>query len=85
MFMTTVQLPVLDTNDSHLVMNNSISNTDISIEREFQKHISDLTCAHGLIYHRKDSKLDIDSKCTERDYHLQYIKMYQKIRNIHVL
>ena len=56
MLMTTVQLPGAPNNDSRMVMNTVMSNTDISIETVFRKHISDPTRAHELIYHGKYSK-----------------------------
>ena len=49
----------------------STANTDISLEREFQKHISDPTQAHGLLDHGKDRKRASKKKWTEREYHLQ--------------
>ena len=56
MFMTTVKLPGAATNYSHMVIHTTMSNIDTSLAKVFQKHLSDLTRAHGLIDHRKYSK-----------------------------
>ena len=69
-----MKLPGAATNNSHMVMHTSMSNTCISLTREFQKHISEPTCAHGLIDHRKYRKQDRKSKRTEREYHVHDIK-----------
>ena len=55
-FITNVQLPVESTNNSHMVIHTSMSNTYIIQARGSQKHLSDPTCAHGLNYHGKDRK-----------------------------
>ena len=55
--MTTVQLTNTAAYDSHMVIHTSTANTDICLERKFQKHISDPTWAHGLLDHGKDRKL----------------------------
>ena len=56
MLMTTVKIPGAVTNDSQMVMLTSRSNTDISLSREIQKHISDPTHANQFIDHEKDRK-----------------------------
>ena len=56
MLMANVQLPGAVTKDSQMVMHTEMSNTDISLEGVFQKHLSDPTYAHGLIYHVKDRR-----------------------------
>ena len=53
MLMTNVQLPGAESYDSQISIHNSTANTDMSLVRDFQKHISDLTQAHGLLYHIK--------------------------------
>ena len=55
-------------------MHTSTENSDISLAKKFQKHISDTSRAHGLIDNEKDRKLNSRSKWTERDYHVQEIK-----------
>ena len=59
-------------------MYKSISNTDISIGREFQENISDQTRAYGFIDHVKDMKQASKPKWTEREFHVQDIKYLQK-------
>ena len=46
-------LPDAKAYESHTVMHTSTANTDISLEREFQKHLSDPTRAQGLLDHSK--------------------------------
>ena len=75
---TTVQSTSAATNDSQMVMYTSISNKYISIAREFQKHLSNPTRAHGLIDHGKYSKLDGKRKWMEREYHVQDRKDVQQ-------
>ena len=84
--MTTVKLPGVDTNDSQMVIHTSISNTDISLARLFQKHLSYPTREHDLVGHRKYSKRFSKRKWTEREYHFQDIKYVQQtsVKN-HVL
>ena len=43
MLMTTVKLPGAESSDSQMAIHTSTSNIDISLSREFQKHISDPT------------------------------------------
>ena len=40
----------------------------MSISSEFQRHLSEPTCAHGLIDNLKDKKWASRHTCTERDY-----------------
>ena len=54
MIIITVQLHVSAYYDSQMVMNTSTTNTDISLAREFQKHLSEPTRSHGLLDHGKD-------------------------------
>ena len=78
MLTTTVQLPGATTNNSQMLMYTSMSNTDISISREFKKHLSDPTCAHGLIDHGKDRKRDSKRKFMDWEYHVQNSKDVQQ-------
>ena len=50
-------------------MQNSTEDTNISLAREFQKHLSDPTRAHGLLDHVKDIKCDSKWKWTGSEYH----------------
>ena len=56
MLMKTVQLPGASTNESQMVMHTTMSNTDIRLERLFQKHILNPTRSHALFHHGKDRK-----------------------------
>ena len=69
--MTNVQLPGAEDYGSHMAMHTSTANTDISLAREFRKHISDSTWAHGLFYHIKGIKCASKRKWSELDYHIQ--------------
>ena len=53
--MKTVKLPRASTNDSHMAMHTTMSDTYISLARVFIL-FSDPTRAHGFIDHRKDRK-----------------------------
>ena len=41
MLMTTVKRPGAESYESHMAMHTSAANTDISLARKFQKHLSD--------------------------------------------
>ena len=71
MLMTTVQLHGASDYDSQMAMNILTANTDISLAREFQKHILDPTWAHGLLDHGKCIKCASKWNWNERDYHVQ--------------
>ena len=60
-------------------MQNSTKDTNISLAREFQKHLSDPTRAHGLLDHVKDIKCDSKWKWTGSEYHFQKSKDMQHI------
>ena len=53
-FMKTVQLPGTADYGSQMEMHTSTAYTVISLAREFQKHLSDPTLAHGLLDHVKN-------------------------------
>ena len=69
--MTNVQLPGAAAYDSQMEIHTSNVNTDTSLSREFQKHLSDPTRAHGLLYHGKDIKHASKRKWNDCDYHVQ--------------
>ena len=71
MLMPTVQLPGAASYDSQMTMNTSNTNTDISLAREFQKHISSPTRAYGLLDHGKYRKSVSKRKWTDSEYHVQ--------------
>ena len=77
MLITTVQLRGETTNDSHMAMHISMSDTEISLARVFQKYISDPTCAHVLIDNGKYSKQDSNQKCKDVEYHIKDNKYVQ--------
>ena len=56
MLVKILKLPGVATNNSQVVMHTSMSNTDISIARLFQKYLSHPTRAHDLIDDGKDRK-----------------------------
>ena len=62
MLTTTLQLPGSGTTNSQMAMYKSSSNTDISLAKEYQKHILEPRRTHGLIDHRKDREQDIKRK-----------------------
>ena len=67
-------LPDAKAYESHTVMHTSTANTDISLEREFQKHLSDPTRANGLLGHGKYRTCASKRKWNYRDYHVQESK-----------
>ena len=69
--MTTLQLPGAAAYDSYMSMHTSTENTDTSLAREFQKHLSDPTRAHSLLDHGKDRKISSKRKWNEHEYHFQ--------------
>ena len=44
---------------------------DVSIDKEFQKHISNDYCKHGVVDQGKDIKISSKRKWTDREYHVQ--------------
>ena len=74
MSVAIVQLPATSAYYSQVKMHTSTTNPDISLARGFQKHISNPTWAHGLLYHGKDRKYASKQKWTDRDYHFKYRK-----------
>ena len=70
--MITVKLPGAGAYDSHMEMYTSTVNTDISLAKKFQKHISEPTREHDLLDHGKDRKHSSKCKWTECEYYSQY-------------
>ena len=64
---------------------------DVSLDKEFQKHLSNNDRKHGLIDQGKDSKMSSKRKWTDREYHVQDnadvshkdVKMYCCLRSVH--
>ena len=57
--MKDMQLPGAEAYYSQIEMHTSTANTNISLAKEFQKHISDPTQAHCLLNQSKDKKCSI--------------------------
>ena len=82
--MSNVQLPGSKTFDSHIPMHLFAPKNYVSLEKQFQKHMSKDYCKHGVTYQRKYRKRYSKIKCTDREYHVQYssdvphkyVKMY---------
>ena len=82
--MSNVQLPGPRTFDSHILMNSCTPKNDVSLAKEFQKHMSKDDRKYGVIDQGKYRKGSSKRKCTGREYHVQdntdvahkYVKMY---------
>ena len=74
MLLKTVQLTGEKSYEPHMAMHTSTTNIDISLEGKFQKHLSDLTWAHGLLDHGIDRKSYCKQKQIDCEYHVQEIK-----------
>ena len=75
--MKTLKLAGAATKNPHMVMNNTMSNTYISLEKWPPKSFSYQTHAHGLIDNGKYSNQASKHKWTESDYHVQDSKDLQ--------
>ena len=60
-----VQLSGVEAYESHMAMHTSTANTNISLARELQKHLSDPTWAHGLLDRGKYRKCASKLKWTD--------------------
>ena len=69
--MENVKLLGTESYDSHMATNTSTVNTDIILERGFQKHLSDPTRANGLLDQGRYIKRASKWKWNEREYHVQ--------------
>ena len=54
--MATVQLPDSGSFGSQMAMHTVTGKKDVSLEMEFQKHLSPKSLKRGAIYHRKHKK-----------------------------
>ena len=72
--MTTLQLPDAADYKSQMAMHTSTANTGISFAREFQKHLSDPTWAHGLLNHGNYRKHASKQKLNNCAYNVQEIQ-----------
>ena len=68
MLTTTVKLPGAAAYDSKMVIHTSTENIYTSLERLFQKHLSDPTRAHGLLGHVKYIKRASKRKWNNHEY-----------------
>ena len=69
--MSTVQLSDSKEYDTHILMHSTTSTADVSLVREFKKHLSNTACKYGAINEEKNKKQSSKLKFTERDYHVQ--------------
>ena len=74
MLIITMQLPGEEAYELQMAMHTSTENTDISLAREFQKHLSDPTQVHGLLDHGKDRKRSSKRKWANCEYIYKEIK-----------
>ena len=71
--MSNVQLTGSKIFDSHILMNSSTQNNNVSMAKEFQKHLYKNHHKHGFIDQGKYRKITSKRKWTEIEYHVQDI------------
>ena len=69
--MYNVQLPGSNIFYSHILMQYSTQNNDVSPAKELQKHLYKEHLKYGVIGQVKFRKKIIKRKCTDREYHVQ--------------
>ena len=69
--MSTVKLPGSKIFEKQILMHSCTPKKDVSLAKEFQKHLSNDYRKHGVIYQGKDRKRASKRKCTDREWHLQ--------------
>ena len=69
--MIKVKLPCSEAYESHMEIHTSTVNKDISLEREFEKNLSEPTRKHGVMDQGKDRKRDSKRKWDESVYYVQ--------------
>ena len=69
--MSNVQLPGSKTFDSHILMNYCTPKNDVSLAKQFQKHMSKEHCKHGVIDQGNYRKRFSKRKWTYREFHIQ--------------
>ena len=69
--MPNVQLPGSKTFDSQILMHSCTPKNDISLSKEFQKHLSKDDLKHGVIGQVKYRKRYSEIKYTDIEYHVQ--------------
>ena len=65
-WMSNVQLPVSITFDSQILIYSYTHKNDVSLDKEFQKHLSKNDCKYGVIYQGKYRKRSGKRKWTDR-------------------
>ena len=58
--MSTVKLPGERGYDTHMVMQTGTHTYDVSLTREFKKHLSNAACKHGVISQEKYKKWQVN-------------------------
>ena len=69
--MSNVQLPGSITFDSHILMHYCTVNNDVSLTKQFQKHLYKYHRKHEVIYQVKYRRIASKIKCTDRYYYVQ--------------
>ena len=69
--MSTVQLPGSKIFGERIIMHSCTPEKDISLDKYFQKHLSNDERKHGFIDQGKDRKRSSKRKFTDREYHVQ--------------
>ena len=65
-----VQIPGSKTFDSQIIMHSTKPNNDVSLAKEFQKHISKEHWKHGVIDQGKYKKEPLKRESTDIEYHV---------------
>ena len=68
---SNVQLAGSKIFDSQIIMYSCTQNNDVSLTKEFQKHMSMEHRKYGVIYHGKYRKIASKIRWTDREYHVQ--------------
>ena len=69
--MSIVQLSGSKKFDSHILMHSCIHKNDVSLAKQFKKHLSKGDRKHGVIDQVNYSKRSSKRKWTDREYHVQ--------------
>ena len=69
--MSNVQLPGSNRFDSQIQIHTGNQNNDVSLDEEFQQHLTKEQCKNGVIDQVKYKKRFSEIKCIDRQYHVQ--------------
>ena len=69
--LSTVQLTGSKTFENNILMHYCTQKKDVSLAKEFRKHLSNYDCKHGVIYQGKYRKISSKRKFIDREYHVQ--------------